>query len=212
MARNHTDSARTESAQEAGTPGYSGQPERRPFLRLEPRAAEPMTDEILETLPALRRELYPELPGLARAVVDHSVRFQNAQSRRQPRTTPTAISLPMLNRRRRAARLWLQAILYGRVDPVTRHAVAHQWLPQLAGVTADGTTPPTVGRRFLEFVRGLLIASVADRPSANLVPIAKQMFAIESVLSVHLGAFAAVSRRRATRAQADQAVPAPVKS
>lgn len=184
------------------TPTYSGQLERRPFLRLEPQQAGPISDEVAETLPGVRQVLQPEMPGLVRAVVDHSIRFQNAQRREQRRITPDAISLPVLNRRRRAARMWLQAILHGRVDPVTRHSVGHQWLPQLAGTRADGTTPSVIGRKFLEYVRGLLIASVGDRPAANMLPIAKQMHAIESVLAVHLAAFAAATRRQVKAAPA----------
>ena len=179
------------------TPTYSGQLERRPFLRLVPQEAGPISDEVADCLPGVRQALQADLPGLVRAVVDHSIRFQNAQRRQQRRITPDAISLPVLNRRRRAARMWLQAILHGRVDPVTRHSVGHQWLPQLAGTRADGTTPAVTGRRFLEYVRGLLVASVADRPAANMLPIAKQIHAIESVLAVHLAAFAAATRRQA---------------
>lgn len=126
------------------------------------------------------------IPALARALVDHSVAMLNEHGlsigNRQP------IQLSVLNRRRRAARAWLQSVVSGQVDLPTLHAVATQWLPMLAGHGRDPETVRRTIRTAVEFVRGTVTGALFDEPEDNLLGHARALHVLETVLSVHLAA------------------------
>ncbi|MBK8974823.1 MAG: hypothetical protein IPM29_02765 [Planctomycetes bacterium] len=102
-----------------------------------------------------------------------------------------------VNRRLRAARLWINAILAGDVSARTCGMVTDAWLPQLAASDDDPAAAlRAVGRPAIEFLRGALSAVIFRRARANLVPHARALHALEVVLARHLAAIeAAVASR-----------------
>lgn len=161
--------------------------ERRPFLWLEaidmPRRLPPSAQDGLELLAEL---LMDEVGSLVRSLVNHTVAAQNEQRRREGRRE--GVTLSVLNRRRRAAGSWIVTILRGQVDRTTLHTVAHSWLPQLCGTGPDIRNANQPARRYVEFLRGLMTAHVMRRVAENLVPEAKALHALETILAIHLGA------------------------
>jgi hypothetical protein len=161
--------------------------ERRPFLWLEaidvPRRLPPSAQD---GLPLLAELLMDEIGSLVRSLVNHTVAAQNEQRRREGRAE--GVTLSVLNRRRRAARSWIVTILRGQVDRATLHAVAHSWLPQLCGTGPSIRNASQPARRYVEFLRGLMTAHVMRRVAENLVPEARALHALETILAIHLGA------------------------
>ena len=74
------------------------------------------------------------------------------------------------------------------MDRATLHAVAHSWLPQLCGTGPSIRDASKPARRYVEFLRGLMTAHVMRRVAENLVPEAKALHTLETILAVHLGA------------------------
>ncbi|MBK8097015.1 MAG: hypothetical protein IPK26_07910 [Planctomycetes bacterium] len=164
----------------------------RPFLYLDPiRSATNPVELDPAGLRVLTAALEPAVPMLVRAVVDQSVAGQHGPeiSRRQPP------QVSVLNRRRRAARAWLMAIAGGAVDAGTLHAVGTQWLPTLAGAGPELDHGLPMARALVEFVRGAATALVFDAPAENLLPQARALHVLESILSVHLSAAVDAARR-----------------
>lgn len=161
--------------------------EPRAFSFLKPRmltVAPPDLDPVGRSVLAARAADY--VPSIARAVVDHSIALHNEQGRRIGNRQP--IQLSMLNRRRRAARAWLQSVVAGSVDSATLHAVATQWLPTLAGQGRDGVTVRDAVRSCVEFARGSITALLFEQPEDNLLAGARALHALDTTLSVHLSA------------------------
>ena len=133
--------AMTKSAQISVTVAATPTREPRPFSYLAPRLRNtelPAIDNGGRAVLAVRVGEY--VPALVRAVIDHSIALQNRRGLESGNPKPIAMSV--LNRRRRVARAWIQAVVGGLVDLPTLHAAATQWLPTLAGVWAALTWPP----------------------------------------------------------------------
>ncbi len=126
-------------------------------------------------------------PVLVRSLVNYTIELRNQQNRRAGFNQPIVLSV--LNRRRRSARAWIQAILAGKVDRATLHAFTRTWMPQLAGTGPDIFRAAGASRRCVEFLRGAITALIFDRPANNLIPHARALRALETVLGVHLQAF-----------------------
>jgi hypothetical protein len=159
----------------------------RPFLYLEP-ARLPLKDaRVDERGQALLEDAAtPALPQLVRSLVDFTIARQNRRALERGPVQP--IQLSVLNRRRRAARSWLNAIVAGRTDAATRHAVATQWLPLLTATGPDLRLAARYGRALIEFVRGALTACVFDEPTDCLIPHARALQVLETTLAAHLAA------------------------
>ena len=127
-----------------------------------------------------------EVGALVRSLVNHTVAAQNERRRREGRAL--GVSVSVLNRRRRAARSWFVAILRGQVDRAPLHDVAHSWVPQLCGTGPDIRNANRPARSYFEFLRGLMTAHVMRRVADNLVPEAKALHALETILGIHLRA------------------------
>lgn len=172
--------------------------EHRPFLRLEAIDVPPgLPPSARAGLPLLAELLMDEVASLVRSLVNYTVTDQNEARRRRGRAE--GVTLSVLNRRRRAARSWIVTILAGQVDRATLHSIAHSWLPQLCGTgpgLRDAKAPAT---RYVEFLRGLMTAHVMRRVAENLVPEAKALHALETILGIHLGALAEAVNTEAQR-------------
>ncbi len=167
--------------------------EPRPFLYLEPARLPLRSVEIdAGSLARLDEAVGPSVPALVRSLVDYTIARQNRSALERGNASP--IQLSVLNRRRRAARSWIVAILAGRVDSGTLHAVSSQWIPTLAGTGHDLRKSARPGRNFIEFVRGAITACIFDECEENLVPSAKAAWAVETVLGAHLGAVQQAAR------------------
>jgi len=156
----------------------------RPFLYLKP-ARLPLPTQPVDAIGmrGLERALSPHVGHMVRCVVDYTIARQNRDD-----LLAQPIRMPVLNRRRRAARSWLLAIVDGRCDGATRHAVATQWLPLLCGTGPDLADSAAPGRELIEFVRGVATAMLFDQPVANLLPRARALHCLELTLAVHLAA------------------------
>lgn len=126
------------------------------------------------------------IPALARALVDYSIAAHNEHGRAIGNRQPIQISV--LNRRRRAARAWIQSVVSAQVDMPTLHAVATQWLPMLAGHGRDIDVVRKTIRTAVEFVRGTITGAMFDEPEDNLLGHARALHVLETVLAVHLAA------------------------
>ena len=160
--------------------------ERRPFLRLRPEVPRKLPPSAQDGVPLLAELLMDEVGSLVRSLVNYTVASQNEERRRAGRRQ--GVTLSVLNRRRRAARSWILTILRGQVDRFTLHSVAHSWLPRLCGTGPDLRSASKPTRRYVEFLRGLMTANVMRRVAENLVPEAKALHALETILGIHLGA------------------------
>jgi hypothetical protein len=176
----------------------AAQREVRPFLLLEP-ARLPLKETAVDAtgLAELERAVTPSIPALVRSLVDFTIARQNRRALEHGRVQP--IQLAVLNRRRRAARSWLLAIATGKVDAATRHAVATQWLPLLAGTGSELARIGGAGRVLLEFVRGALTACVFDEPRESLLDQAKALHVLESTLAAHLAGVLEAARNAAAK-------------
>jgi len=168
--------------------------EPRPFLFLEPARAS-ARDVIIDAtgLEQLDSAADEAVPTLVRSLVNFSIALQN----RSPleRGTQQPIQVSVLNRRRRVARAWLNAVLAGKVDSATQHAFATQWIPTLCGTGPERKPAPEHGGKFVEFLRGALTALIFSEPAANLLGHVRALHVLESVLAVHLAALSASSPR-----------------
>ena len=177
----------TKSAPSAHTATATPVREPRPFLFLEPTTPGTQAPVIATaTQQRLERIATNDTPQLVRSVVDYTIALQNRRA--LERGNPQPIQLSVLNRRRRAARSWLLAILAGRTDATTLQTVTTQWLPVLCAVGAVPTGMERSGRRLIEFVRGALAACLFETPADNLLPHAKALHVVESTLAAHLAA------------------------
>ena len=161
--------------------------ESRAFSYLVPRlvtAAPPVIDPIGRAVLAARCN--DHVPAIVRALVDHTIALQNRRGLESGNQRPIQVSV--LNRRRRAARAWIQSVLSGDVDPPTQHAVATQWLPTLAGHSSDPEVVRRTVHSCVEFLRGSLVACLFDEPADNLLGHARALNAFETVLGVHMAA------------------------
>ena len=157
----------------------------RPFLHLEPaRAAWKDVPVDVVGLARLEACVTPSIPQLVRSLVDFTIALQNRRALERGHAQP--IQLSVLNRRRRAARSWLLAIVGAKADAATRHAVATQWLPMLAGSGPERARAVATGRALIEFVRGAITACVFDEPAENLLGHARALHVLESTLAGHL--------------------------
>lgn len=165
---------------------------RRPFVWLDPQ-------RIVHRLPAsaerglayLQFFAEADVQVVVRSLVDLSVALQNPAQR--PFVRSPGISV--LNRRRRAALLWVNAVLDGDVSAETLRQLTHSWLPQLAGSGPDLRLAARRGRALVEYLRGTLTASVFDRDTdGHLLREASALHALECVLGAHLRAMQIVAR------------------
>lgn len=172
--------------------------EPRPFLFLEP-ARLPLRPIPIDPigLDRLDAEVGEAVPALARSVVNYSIALQNRSALERGNRQP--IQLSVLNRRRRAARAWLNAVIAGQTDAATLHAVGTQWLPVLCGSGPDARPAPAVARRFVEFVRGAITAHLFSEPCENLLPHARALHVLETVLAMHLAGAVQAARSTAGR-------------
>ncbi len=171
--------------------------EPRPFLFLEPaRVPSRPVDLDAIGLDRLFGEVADAVPSLARSLVNFSIELQNRSMLERGNRQP--IQLSVLNRRRRAARAWLNAVVAGQIDAATQHAVSTQWLPVLCGTGPEARPAAGVVSKFIEFVRGAIAAHLFSEPCENLLPHARALHTAETVLGVHLAA--AAPRTRATTA------------
>lgn len=129
------------------------------------------------------------VPALVRSLVDYTIALQN--KRALEHGNPQPIQLSVLNRRRRAARSWILAVLNGKLDAATRHAVSSLWLPTLTGNGSDLHKAEARGQALIEFLRGAVTACIFSEPADNLLPHAKALHVLETVLAVHLAALRA---------------------
>lgn len=168
--------------------------EPRPFLFLDP-APLPLRKNLIDAPSAahLYAAAEGDIPALVRALIDFTIDRQNRRA--QDRGNPQPIQVSVLNRRRRAARSWLLAVVGAKVDAATRHAVATQWLPTLCGTGPDLRLAARPTRALVEFVRGAITACIFDQAQPNLLPQAKALHALETTLSVHLAAVWQAARK-----------------
>ncbi len=159
--------------------------ERRPFAQLAPQTpqARGLTGEAARGLPRLRLRCDPMVPVLVRGLVSLTESIAPAKA-------DGTAHINALNRRRRAATEWLRAILDGGIDPSTLHNVRLVWMPALTGATNHADLLADA-RTCIEYVRGAMTGLVMCRPEDNLVPDARSLHTLETVLSLHLGALEA---------------------
>ena len=176
--------------------GVAASKQPRPFLFLEPR-------ELLEGagpdpvgLRALHEICEECLPLLVRSLVNHTIARSNEVALR-----PQPIAMTVLNRRRRAARSWLLAIVNGAVDAATSYQVAEQWLPLLCGTGPDRTHWIGAAQRLVEFVRGAITACIFDAPTENLLTQARALHVMETILAHQLAWIERAVDRRAVPAE-----------
>lgn len=161
--------------------------EPRPFLLLSPARLPVRTDaQFAAGARWLDAAAGDAIPAIVRSLVDYTIALQN--KRALERGNPQPIALSVLNRRRRAARSWLLAILAGKVDSDTLHAVGTQWLPTLTGTGPEIGKAKKPARQLIEFVRGAITACIFDEPAANLLPHAHAAHVLETTLGAHLAA------------------------
>jgi hypothetical protein len=158
-----------------------------PWLRPQ-RASLTATAEVEQGLGYLQLLAAEDDVALSRALVQFSFWLRPES----PPILRRAPSISVINRRRRAARLWINAILAGDLTRDTLRALTHTWLPQLAGTGPEPRKAAVMGRRMVEFLRGAITASVMEWPDANLLRHAKALHALDAVLAGHLLAIRAV--------------------
>ena len=156
----------------------------RPFLHLTPAQLPIPADAIGPAdIAELRAVVNERLPQLSRSLVNFTIARQNAHA-----PWPQPIQVSVLNRRRRAARCWLLAIMVGGVDAGTQRLVATQWLPVLCGTGPDRAGIEPMARSLVEFLRGTITGCIFDEASESLLPQARALHALETTLAVHLAA------------------------
>ena len=134
------------------------------------------------------------VPALVRALINHTIALQNRRALEAG--FPRPISMSVLNRRRRVARSWIQAVVGGLADVPTLHAAASQWLPTLAGNTPDTERLLKTAQSCVEFLRGSITALLFEHPTENLLANARALHVLELVLASHLAATQEVAAQR----------------
>ncbi|MCR9243427.1 MAG: hypothetical protein NXI31_00240 [bacterium] len=167
--------------------------EPRPFLFLEPGNAAVSVEIPAADQAGLEAAATPMIPALVRSIVNFTIALQNRRALEHGNVQPIQVSV--LNRRRRAARAWCNAILAGSTDSATGHAAATQWLPTLCGTGPDVGQCIERATSLIEFVRGAITATIFDAPADNLVPHARALHALETVLGSHFTALRLAARR-----------------
>lgn len=161
--------------------------ERRPFLKLSPLLVpREIPEEMAPGLEELENRVGDDVQIVVRALVNFTVSRQIVAQRAAGRAV--GVSHGVLNRRRRSAREWILAIVAGRVDESTLRSLTHTWIPQLTGTGPDVVAAIEMGVELIEFVRGAVSALVMTELAESLVPHAKALNALETVLSLHLRA------------------------
>jgi hypothetical protein len=97
------------------------------------------------------------------------------------------VVLSVLNRRRRAAREWINSVLAGASDAATLQALAGQWLPVLLGHERSPARKAAATAALFEFLRGAITALLFEEPAENLLPAVKGLHVLETVLARQLG-------------------------
>lgn len=169
----------------AATPATGREP--RPFLYLDPQplgANPPQFDE--RGRDCLQVAAACDIPALVRGLVNFTIAQQNGRALETGKRVPIAISV--LNRRRRSARAWIMAILSGMADEPTLHSLVKTWAPHLTGAGSDAAAMLEPIGRCVEYVRGAITASIFEQPAENLLPHARALHVLETVLGVHLAA------------------------
>lgn len=149
------------------------------FSKLQPQRSDPLPQEAVRGLPRLRLRVEAVVPALVRGLVALAVHPASLAG-------DTGKLVSSLNRRRRAATEWVRSILDGAIDPATLRNVGEVWLPALIGGRSDVVR--SRARACVEYLRGAMHGVVMTRPEDNLVPEARTLFAIDSILARHLGA------------------------
>ncbi len=165
----------------------------RPFQWLEPKAqpGEHLPTDVDRDLAYLQFICCDDDARIARALVDLSFRLAS----RSDGTVLRSGKQGVLNRRRRAARLWVNAILAGDISSQTLAHLAQTWVPQLAGTGPDrGAAAVRMGAAAVEFLRGAFSGCIFEAPHASLIRHARALHALETVLQAHLAAIHAAAR------------------
>ncbi|GAB4149153.1 MAG: hypothetical protein Fur0037_17500 [Planctomycetota bacterium] len=181
------------SALTIGAASSTHGPEPRPFLYLDPAPAgahPPSIDP--RGLDALGVAAASDVPALVRGLVNFTIARQNGTALESGRRTPIAMSV--LNRRRRSARAWIMAVLSGMADRAALHALVRTWMPHLTASGGDAKAMLDPARECVEYLRGAITASIFDEPAENLLPHARALCALETVLSHHLLALVEAAR------------------
>ena len=168
-------------------------PEPRPFLFLDPRPVGVNPPEIdARGLDGLAVAAACDVPLLVRGLVNFTIAQQNGTALETGRRTPIVMSV--LNRRRRSARAWIMAILSGMVDRPTLHALVKTWVPHLTATGSDAKAALAPGRTCIEYLRGAITASIFEQPADSLLPHARALHVLDTVLGVHLAALQEAAR------------------
>jgi hypothetical protein len=156
----------------------------RPFLFLTPVAGQAAPQWTAAELDCLDAAVGEAVPMLVAGLVRFSLRErQDGIGRaRQP------VALSVLNRRRRAAREWINSVLAGAADAATLQALVSQWLPVLLGHERSPERAMVATAALFEYLRGAITALLFEQPAANLLPAAKGLHVLETVLARQLGA------------------------
>lgn len=176
-------------ADRPSAPAATRSREARPFVWIQPKAA--LTSEGFRGLQSLRVVTEAARPRLAHSLVEFTYRTPEQLDLTLTRTPAISVR----NRRRRAAILWINAILEAKCDRSTLEQLTRNWLPQLAGTGPDPRRAIPAGRRFVEFIRGLVTPYLFDGPAENLIGPARSWLALENVLGIHLRAIERIARK-----------------
>jgi hypothetical protein len=165
-----------------------------PFVWLPPEPpAAALAPQTLDCVPYLAGFVGDSAAWLVSALVAFTYERQDERGRAIGAATVTSV----LNRRRRSATLWVQAILAGRADQDTLRQLTTSWIPQLTGCGPELWRGLAAGRDAIEYLRGACTARIVVEPQDNLVAEARALHALEAVLGAHLFAWqAAVARSR----------------
>jgi hypothetical protein len=155
--------------------------------------SESLSTQLVEGFVELEARVGPNIQLVVRSLVNYTVASQNRRLHEAGRTGGTTLSI--LNRRRRAARAWILVILSGELSDASLRSLTHSWLPQLSGTGPELALAVPAGMEFLEFLKGAITGLVMAEPKENLVPEAKALHALETVLGVHFQALREVEFR-----------------
>lgn len=168
-------------------------PEPRPFLFLDPLPVGVKPPDIdARGLDCLEVACGCDVPLLVRGLVNFTIAQQNGTALETGRRAPIVMSV--LNRRRRSARAWVMAILSGMVDRATLHALVKTWVPHLTATGSDARAALAPGRSCIEYLRGAITASIFEQPADSLLPHARALHVLDTVLAVHLAALREAAR------------------
>jgi hypothetical protein len=140
-----------------------------------------------QDLASLKRLAGAHAARLSHELVQHTLRMRPGSRVPFVRVPPFSV----LNRRRRAARLWVNAVLAGDTAPETLRNLTRSWLPQLTGTGPEPRMAAPSGPSYVEFLRGALAAVASpDGPEPDLGSLFDALHAADLVLRAHLGAIA----------------------